>query len=103
MIKYAILTEAIHPKTEELYKIGDRVVIYQGRFGHNNIIIINSMFTANGDETVYVSEETYVKGDYDNPFPNNPQGTYLSAVKNKMSDKDFKSLQKAKALVRQYS
>jgi len=44
-MKYIILTEAIHPTTKEIYKVGDNVIIYQGRLGHDNIMTINSMFT----------------------------------------------------------
>jgi hypothetical protein len=36
--------EAINPKTNQLIKEGDVVLIYQGRFGHNNIMTIKSIW-----------------------------------------------------------
>lgn len=89
-MEYIILTEAIHPTTKEIYKVGDKVIIYQGRLGHDNIMTINSMFTTahkKGDNMVYVSENIYTKLDYRQPWPYNPKGTYLNAVKRKISKK----------------
>jgi hypothetical protein len=94
------IKSAKHPKTGELFSVGDRVCIYQGRFGHNNIITIKSMFTSkehNGDEhnpefeeRVYVSETDSLPG------------SYLLDVKHKVSDKEFRALQKARNLVSKY-
>jgi len=36
---------------------------------------------------VYVSENIYTKSDYRQPWPYNPKGTYLDAVKRKISKK----------------
>lgn len=36
--------EALNPKTNQLIKEGDVVLIYQGRFGHNNIMTIKSIW-----------------------------------------------------------
>ena len=38
------IKEAINPKTNQLIKEGDVVLVYQGRFGHNNIMTIKSMW-----------------------------------------------------------
>ena len=72
------ITEAYHPETKELYTVGDKVVIYQGRFGHDNIIEIKSMWQ--GEDYVYVSSELTLPG------------TYLSAVKRKITDKEIKKI-----------
>ena len=56
---YTILTEAVHPVTGAIYRVGDRVKIYQGRFGHNNIMVINSMFKFK--EIVYVTNRSYTE------------------------------------------
>lgn len=103
-MEYIVLTEAVHPKTKETYKIGDKVVIYQGRFGHNNIITINSLFTTDirGDDNIYVSDRSYTEKDYNTSYPNNPTGTYISAIKRKITDKEIKELQRARALVDKY-
>jgi hypothetical protein len=81
--------EAIHPKTKELYRVGDIVCIYQGRFGHNNIITIKSMWVENeGEENeyIYVSERDTLPG------------TGLYEVKHKMTPKLLKEIEKAKSL-----
>lgn len=61
------IDEAKHPTTGVVYKVGDKIVIYQGRLGHNNKITIRSMFELN--DRVYVSDKAEAT-----------QGTYLSAV-----------------------
>jgi len=96
------ITKAIHPETKELYSVGDRVCIYQGRFGHNNIITIKSMFSDkehNGNEgdAVGFEERVYVSETESLP------GTYLSSVKHKISDKEYIKLQRAKSLISKYS
>lgn len=100
---YGIITEALHPKTKELYKIGDTVCIYQGRFGHNNIWTIGSMFVNPNDLTdVKISNNIYTKEDYLKPYPQNPTGTGLYAVKEKITFKKLKQIQNAKNLISKY-
>ena len=76
------ITEAYHPETKELYTVGDKVVIYQGRFGHDNIIEIKSMWQNENDPTdhICVSSELTLPG------------TFLSAVKRKITDKEIKKI-----------
>lgn len=38
------IKEAVNPKTNELVKEGDVVLIYQGRLGHNNIMTVKSIW-----------------------------------------------------------
>ena len=96
------IKEAVHPKTKEVYSVGDRVCIYQGRFGHNNIMVIKSMFSTkehNGSESKEESFEERVYVSNTNSLP----GTYLSAVKHKISDKDMNKILKARSLSSRYS
>jgi len=104
--KYKILTEAVHPETGETYRIGDIVVIYQGRNGHNNIITISSMFTTTREvdrNTIYVSDEKYALQDFEITFPNNPKGTYLESIKRKLTLKEYTKIMKAKQLASEYN
>lgn len=83
------LQSATHPKTKEIYFVGDRVCIYQGRFGHNNIITIKSIWK--GNNHIYVSKNDTLPG------------TYLDAVKHKISDKEYYKILKAKHLASKYT
>jgi hypothetical protein len=103
MYEYTKLNEAIHPDTKELYRVGDLVCIYQGRFGHDNIWTIGSMFKTNQSDYIYVSRMVYSDEDYKKVFPNNVTGTYLNSVKYKVSDKDFKKINKAKQLLQKHN
>lgn len=76
--------KAVNPKDNIEYSVGDRVCIYQGRFGHNNIITIKSIWKS-GDDIFVSSNETL-------------PGTYISAIKYKVSDKKYKEIIKAKEL-----
>ena len=58
------LQSAVNPKTGELYSVGDRVCIYQGRFGHNNIIVIKSIWQ--DDINTYVSKKDTLPGTFIN-------------------------------------
>lgn len=82
------INSAINDKDGIEYFVGDRVCIYQGRFGHNNIMIIKSMWQDSNH--IYVSETDKLPG------------TFLSAVKYKVTDKEFKKIVKAKRLASQY-
>lgn len=79
--------EDIHPKSGELYKVGDVVCIYQGRFGHNNIMTIKSMWLINAGHPT--EQATYVSN------TNSLPGTSLSAVKFKVSTSLLKRIKTA--------
>ena len=82
-------TSIVNPKDNITYSLGDIVEIYQGRFGHNNIMKINSIFS-NGND-IFVSN-----------IVNTPGGTFIQAIKRKLTDKEFKKIQKAQNLCEQY-
>ena len=75
------VTSSKHSKTGEVYSVGDRVCIYQGRFGHNNIIVIGSIWEDEKDP-----EHTMVSEDLTLP------GTNMLSIKRKVSDKEMKEL-----------
>lgn len=70
------ITSAVNSKTGETISLGDRVVIYQGRFGHNNIITIRTMFKVHGQVYVSHREKATV-------------GTYLEAIKRKITEAEL--------------
>ena len=82
------IQSAINPADNIEYSVGDRVCIYQGRFGHNNIMVIKSMWKS--DSHIYVSSTDKLPG------------TFISAIKYKVSDKKFKQIIKAKELAVRY-
>ncbi len=95
------LTAAKHPKTGEEYSIGDNVCIYQGRNGHNNIITIRTiMLSLDGD--LSVSAKEIKPEDINNPEILAGSFTYLSAVKEKLTLKQVRAINKAKQLVSRY-
>lgn len=100
-MEYIVITEAVHPTTKEVYKVGERICIYQGRFGHNNILTIGSMFTDSSGE-VYVSENIYSEEDYQKKYPHNPTGTYINAIKHKISDKEMRKIINAQSIANKY-
>ena len=82
------ISKAINPKDNIEYSVGDRVCIYQGRFGHNNIITIKSMWQS--EDYIYVSSTDKLPG------------TFINAIKYKVSDKKFKEIIKDKELAARY-
>jgi hypothetical protein len=72
---------AINPKDGIEYFEGDKVVIYQGRLGHNNIIQIKSIWKHLDTFLVSETEEYF--------------GTYITAIKKKISDKEIKRIKDA--------
>ena len=103
------LTEAKHPKTGEVYKLGDTVCIYQGRFGHNNIMTIRTIISyptiSNGEKEIEISisDEEISEENINNSECTKGSFTGLYAVKEKLSEKRMKEIQRAKQLARQYS
>jgi len=99
------LTEAIHPRTREVYRLGDIVCIYQGRFGHNNIMTIKTIISSsNGNDIeLYVSDKEIKEADINNTDETRGAFTNLSAVKHKLTEKKVKEIQRAKQLASQYS
>ncbi len=91
---YRILKSVIHPNTKEKYSIGDYICIYQGRFGHNNLIKIGSLFEYDGMK--YVSEKEYTEQDFGKKqhWTSAPQGTYIESIKEKLTIKRFNQLKK---------
>jgi hypothetical protein len=83
------IKSAIHPISKKEYFVGDTVCIYQGRFGHNNIITIKSMWKTT--DYIYVSENDTLPG------------TFIDAIKHKITEKELKALNKAKLLIKKYN
>lgn len=83
------VNSAINPKDGIEYFVGDKVVIYQGRFGHNNIIQIKSIW-------INETESTIINTPYVSSSDSLP-GTYISAIKRKISDKEINLIRKAKS------
>ena len=82
----------IHPITGLIYQVGDNVCVYQGRFGHNNIINIKSIWLSDIGNNLNVIISEY------ETLP----GTYLSSIKHKVSDNELNELNNAKLLVNKY-
>jgi hypothetical protein len=103
-MNYIILDEFIHPETGELYKLKDKVVIYQGRFGHNNILEINTIFKVKNDEFdyIYVTDRIYTQEDWLKKWPHCPQGTFANSIKRKITNKQIKEIDKARHLTSIY-
>jgi hypothetical protein len=103
------LTEAIHPQTGETYKIGDTVLVYQGRFGHNNIMTIGTMISqdsvCNGKPCtdISISKKVIAPEDINDSDKTKASFTYLSAVKKKLTDKEVKEIKKNQQIAQQYS
>ena len=76
------LESAINPSDKINYSVGDIVVIYQGRFGHDNIMTIKSIWDF-GD-WIGVSDTE------------NPLCTHIEAIKRKLSDKELRKIIRAK-------
>lgn len=72
--------QEIKDKDGTIYAIGDIVCIYQGRFGHDNIITIKSIWKHNEDILVSSAETL--------------PGTHLNAIKYKLSQKELLKIQK---------
>jgi len=70
--------------------IGDTVNIYQGRFGHQNIMTIRTIFTHAGN--IYVSNAI-----------NATTGTYANAIHYKVDNAFIKNIQKTRAIANRYS
>lgn len=77
---------AINPKDGIEYFEGDKVVIYQGRLGHNNVIQIKS---------IWKHHETFLISETDEYF-----GTYISAIKHKITDKEINKIRKSQSTLK---
>ena len=74
------IKEAIHPETMEIVKEGDVVLIYQGRFGHNNIMTIKSLWN---------------HGNWIGVSPNEEEvSTNISAIKKVYTGEELRKLKK---------
>lgn len=74
------IKEAINPETNQLIKEGDVVLIYQGRFGHNNIMTIKSMWN-HGDWIGVSKDEDQIS-------------THIEAIKKVYTPEELKKLKK---------
>jgi hypothetical protein len=72
--------EAVNPKTNQLIKEGDTVLIYQGRFGHNNVMTIKSIWN-HGDWIGVSKDETQLS-------------THIEAIKEVLSPEKLKKLKR---------
>ena len=77
------INSAVNLQDSIEYFVGDRVVIYQGRFGHDNIITIKSIWDF-GDWIGVTNKEE-------------PPCTNITAIKRKIDDKEIEKIIKDKA------
>ena len=102
---YYLLAEAIHPKTGEVYRIGDKVlkkddhIIYGN--GKNYIETINTIFVVKNSDYIFCSGETFKDAEFRcKHWASRPMGYYLDEVIRKVSDKEYKKIEEAKSLLR---
>lgn len=74
------IKKAKNPETNQLIKEGDVVLIYQGRFGHNNIMTIKSIW--NHGSWIGVSSDE------------NEMSTDITAIKKVYTSEQLKKLKK---------
>lgn len=76
------LNSVINPRDNIEYFVNDKVVIYQGRFGHDNIIQIKSIWKDESNDCIYVSSNETLPG------------TYIQSIKYKISEKKINKIRK---------
>ena len=104
---YYLLEEAVHPKTGEVFKIGDYVIktddhIMYGS-GKKYWEKINTMFCTKDSDYIYCSQETFKDSDYKKShWTQRPQGYFLNEVERKISIEEIRKIEKAKSLANDF-
>lgn len=103
------LESAIDEKTNVVYKLGDHVLVYQGRLGHNNVMQIGTIMSTkeifNGEcITVIRFSKKIIKEDEINDSEKlKGNFSYLSSIKKKIDYKELKNIKKSLESIDRYA
>lgn len=99
---YYILEKATCPRTNNIYKIGDKVIIKLNN--KKSVFTINTLFCAKDSDRIFWNEKTFKDSDYERThWAERPTGYFIEEIVNKITDVELKALKKAKSLVSDYN
>ena len=105
--EYYLIEEAIHPVTNELYKLGDNVLLIDDHIiygsGESYYEPINTMFCVKDSEYVFCSKEIFKDSEFKRRhWASRPTGYFLNEVKRKISNEEIKKINDAKNILRNF-
>lgn len=104
---YYFLEEAVHPKTGEVFKLGDYVVkeddhIMYGS-GKKYWEKINTMFCTKDSDYIFCSEKIFKDSEYKRKhWAERPMGYFLNEVIRKISVEEIRNIEKAKSIANDF-
>jgi hypothetical protein len=106
--EYTLLSEAIHPVSKEIYKLGDKITVSADdmmyRSNKEYIMEIKTIFTTSDSEYIFISDKEYKDSEYRRRhWASRPMGIYLNEAKRKITNKEISKINEAKRLARQYT
>lgn len=104
---YTFLTEAIHPVSKKVYKLGDKIVVSDDslmcRSSKDYIMEIKTIFTVPDSEYIFIIDKVYEDEEYKREhWASRPMGIFLNEAKRKISNKEINKINEAKNLANKY-